>query len=489
VVPIDIRLGFAFNQLIITGPNTGGKTVALKTVGLLALMAQSGLQLPAAEGCIVGVFRSVHADIGDEQSIEQNLSTFSSHVSHIVEMLRDADERSLVLLDELGAGTDPQEGSALARAILEHLRQRRVYCIATTHYSDLKLYAHAAPRVENASVEFDPSTLSPTYRLLVGLPGRSNALEIAARLGVPRVILERARGALDPAAVEAGQLLDQIQQERQATQAARERAERERKSAAQARARLEQEIGEGRRQRRKAWQEAEQASALMLAELRDEIASLRTEARRRREHFSRSDQDLAEVEQLAAQADALTPIAEPADVREAPASEVLALEESVALPAGRPLAVGAEVLVPGLGAPGTITRLGVDEAEVEVRGIRVRLNRAELAGARALSGRERAAATRERQTLVILASRDQEVPLQLDLRGQRRDEAAQDLDRYLNHASLAGLKSVRVVHGKGTGAVRQAVHELLGSHPLVRRFGSAPREAGGEGATEVELVG
>ena len=478
-VPLSIDLGLDFDILVITGPNTGGKTVALKTIGLLTLMAQAGLQLPAADGCVVGAFRSVHADIGDEQSIEQSLSTFSSHISHIVEMLRDADDLSLVLLDELGAGTDPQEGSALARAILEHLRQRRTFCVATTHYSDLKLYAHTAPRVENASVEFDPTTLSPTYRLLVGLPGRSNALEIAARLGVPRVILDRARAGLDPAAVEAGQLLDQIQQERQVAQEARERAERERQVAADTRTRLERELAGQQRERQKVWQEAEDASRQLLVELKSEIAALEEEARR-----SRADR--APVADLAARAQALTPITVPAEVRAARPVSALPAEE-VPTPAAA-LAVGTEVMVPSLGAPGTITRLGGDEAEVDVRGMRVRLSRAELAAARPLSGRERAEARREGETKVVLAHRDQQLPLQLDLRGQRRDEAAQELDRYLNEASLAGLKSVRIVHGKGSGAVRQAVHELLDSHPLVRRYGTAPREAGGEGATEVELV-
>jgi DNA mismatch repair protein MutS2 len=438
-------------------------------------MAQAGLQIPAAEGSLVTAFRSVYADIGDEQSIEQSLSTFSSHVSHIVEMLRGADDRSLVLLDELGAGTDPQEGSALARAILEHLRQRRVYCVATTHYSDLKLYAHAAPRVENASVEFDPRTLSPTYRLLVGLPGRSNALEIAARLGVPRVILERARSVLRPSELEASSLLDQIQEERKAASDARILAERERQAAEQVRARLERELAEQERGRQQVWREAEDSSRRLLAELRDEVAAIRAEAQRGRT-------DRAHAEQVSARAQELRPITAPAPV-------VAEWEEpGPAVADGRPLTIGSEVVVPSLGVPGRITRLEPDEVEVDVRGMRVRLRPDELAGAREVAGHERRGPAAEPTTRVILQARDQTVPLQLDLRGQRRDEAAQELDRYLNEAYLAGLKAVRVVHGKGTGAVRQAVHELLGNHPLVKRYSAAAREAGGDGATEVELV-
>lgn len=477
-VPLTLELGRDFDILVITGPNTGGKTVALKTVGLLTLMAQAGLYLPASDGCIVTVFRSVHADIGDEQSIEQSLSTFSSHVSHIVAMLREADDRSLVLLDELGAGTDPQEGAALARALLEHLRQRRVYCIATTHYSELKLYAHAAPRVENASVEFDPLTLRPTYRLIVGQPGRSNALQIAERLGIPRAILERARASLDPARVEAGQLLEQLQRERQSAEEARRLAERERREAARARARLEQEIAEERRRQQRRWRETEEESRRLLEELRREIDALRRAAQR-------GQVDRETLEQLTARAEQLAPIAPPAEVS-VPSPPVERAGQAGA--EQQPLAVGMEVMVSGLGVPGTITRLDAETAEVDVRGMRIRLRTEGLTPAPRAERQVHSAREREPATRVVLKARDQQVPLQLDLRGQRRDEAAQELDRYLNEAYLAGLRTVRIVHGKGTGAVRQAVHELLEHHPLVRRYALAQREAGGEGATEVELV-
>jgi DNA mismatch repair protein MutS2 len=481
-VPLSLQLGLEFDVLVITGPNTGGKTVALRTIGLLALMAQSGLHLPAAEGSSVAVFRSIHADIGDEQSIEQSLSTFSSHVGKIVEMLREVDDRGLVLLDELGAGTDPREGSALARSILEHLRQRRVFCLATTHYSDLKLYAHAAPRVENASVEFDPETLKPTYRLLVGLPGRSNALEIAARLGVPGPIIERARAALDVAETEAATLLEQIQRERRAAEEARREAEREREEAARARADLERELAEQRRSRQAVWEEARTTSARVLADLREEILRIRREARR-----SATGVGLAAMghERLRQAADELAPIGVPADAQAGLPSEAQVAPLETAAPGS--LSTGAEVVVPSLGVSGTITSLHDDEVELDVRGMRVRLPRTELENGAVLGAPHIGAAERAAPTQVVREAGLQ-VSVQIDLRGQRREEAAHELDRYLNDAYLAGLKSVRVVHGKGTGAVRQAVHETLGGHPLVRGYRSAPREAGGDGATEVELV-
>ncbi|MCC7104406.1 MAG: endonuclease MutS2, partial [Chloroflexi bacterium] len=277
-VPLTIELGSAFDMLVITGPNTGGKTVALKTIGLHVLMAQVGLHLPTAPGSCLRPFRSVYADIGDEQSIEQSLSTFSSHITHIVEMLRGADDRSLLLLDELGAGTDPQEGSALARSILEHLRQRRVFAVVTTHYTDLKLYAYAAPRIENASVEFDAETLSPTYHLLVGQAGRSNALEIAGRLGVARAILDRARASLDPQNVEADRLLASLQAERRSTEQARQQAERERKVAARLRSELAKAQREAERDRQRLWQETEHTSREELADLRRQMERLLREA-------------------------------------------------------------------------------------------------------------------------------------------------------------------------------------------------------------------
>src|SRR4029079_2603009 len=247
VVPITLELGGDFDVLLITGPNTGGKTVALKTSGLLSLMATSGLFVPADEGSLIAVFERVQADIGDEQSLQQSLSTFSGHVSRIVRMLRDADSCSLILLDELGAGTDPREGAALARALLDFLIERKAYVVATTHYPELKSYADATERVENASVEFDVQTLSPTFRLMVGTPGRSNALAIAERLGMPAEVLDAARTYVAPQALEAEVMLDQIAREHADAEDARARALKEAAQAATLKARARAELREAER--------------------------------------------------------------------------------------------------------------------------------------------------------------------------------------------------------------------------------------------------
>ena len=477
VVPISVELGRDFDVLLITGPNTGGKTVALKTIGLLALMAQCGLQLPAAEGSFSTVFGGVYADIGDEQSIEQSLSTFSSHVTRIVDILKVADSRSLVLLDELGAGTDPQEGSALARAILRYLQERGSVVVATTHYSELKTYAHLTPRVENASVEFDVETLSPTYRLSVGLPGRSNALAIATRLGMPEAVIAGARDLLTPENVEVEALLAEIQQERAAAAAARERAARAAEDAAKLLARRERQVAAVEQERESIWRRARQESEAMLAELRREVQRELAAARAARA-------DRATVEDIAERAAALAPVAAPESrqwrrARPAP-------------PPAPTIAVGARVGVPRLNARGTVRSLSADgrEAEVEMGGLRVRVKTAELTPPEAVeAGPEGASPVTYVPAAPPLPMPRGPVPLQLDLRGQRAAEATEAVERYLDEAVLAGLPAVRIIHGHGTGAVRKAVRDLLSRHSLVRSWAPADRREGGDGATDVQLAG
>src|SRR5215472_15792640 len=299
VVPISMELGGAFDVLLITGPNTGGKTVALKTAGLLSLMAQSGLFVPAAEDSLVAVFERIQADIGDEQSLQQSLSTFSSHVSRIVRMLDEADSCSLILLDELGAGTDPQEGAAIARALLDYLRDRGAYVVATTHYPELKSYAESTPRVENASVEFDVQTLSPTYRLMIGTPGRSNALLIAERLGMPREVLESARSYVAPQLRETEAMLEQIARERAVAEDARARALKEAAEAATLKVRARGLLRDAENKHREVWETAQ-------AEADRELADLRREAHRVRLQLQSARSGAAGGQSREAVDDALT---------------------------------------------------------------------------------------------------------------------------------------------------------------------------------------
>jgi DNA mismatch repair protein MutS2 len=479
VVPITVELGADFDVLLITGPNTGGKTVALKTIGLLALMAQCGMHLPAAEGSYSTVFDGIYADIGDEQSIEQSLSTFSSHVTRIVDILQEADAGSLVLLDELGAGTDPQEGSALARSILAYLQERGCHVVATTHYSELKSYAHLTPRVENASVEFDVETLSPTYRLSVGLPGRSNALAIATRLGMPEAVIEGARELVSPSDVEVEHLLAEIQRERAAAAAAREAAARAEEDARKLLARRERQVAAVEQEREAIWRRARRESEAMLADLRREVQREVAAARGART-------ERAPVEEIAERVAELAPVSAP---------ETHHWRRARPTPPARPmLAVGARVGVPGLNARGTVRTLSADgrDAEVEVGGMRVRVKAADLtapgAVEEAVEVPDPAPVSYTPQPAITVPTPSRSVPLELDLRGQRAAEAAEAVERYLDDAYLAGMPWVRIIHGHGTGAVRQAVRDLLARSSLVRHWAPAEPRQGGNGATEVQLA-
>lgn len=471
VVPVSLELGGEFDVLLITGPNTGGKTVALKTAGLLSLMAQAGLFVPADAGSLVAVFERIQADIGDEQSLQQSLSTFSSHISRIVRMLEHADSRSLILLDELGAGTDPQEGAAIARALLDSLRERGAYVVATTHYPELKTYAQATPRVENASVEFDVQTLSPTYRLMIGTPGRSNALAIAERLGMPAEVLTSARGYLSPQALESEALLAQIAHDRTVAEDARTRALKEAAEAATLKHRARAALREAERQQRETWEHAQ-------AEAQQELAELRREAQRLRLQLQ-SARDRSAGRQAVEAALSLPPLAVP-PLPPAPEPEP---SEAASI------APGSDVMVPRLGLPGRVLGVRDGEVELEVLGRRVRMPVRELEGAtRPTSAERRAAEPAHLAAPVAVATPRGDVPYQLDLRGMRRDEALERLSSYLEDASLAGLPTARIVHGKGTGAIRQAVRDTLRQSGYVTRFEPEPDQHGGDGATAIWLA-
>ncbi len=460
VVPIDVDLGETFTTLVVTGPNTGGKTVALKTIGLLSLMAQAGLHIPAASGSAVAAFQQIHADVGDEQSIEQNLSTFSSHMSAVIEVLRRVAPPALVLLDEVGAGTDPTEGVALARAIIEALHRRGIHTVVTTHYNELKMLASVSEGIVNGSVEFDPDTLQPTYRLRIGLPGRSNALVIAQRLGLDPEIIAQARSHLAPEQVAIERVLEDLTRDRAAAERDRTEAALARQAAEAAAQRWTTEAERLRGERRRLLAEARRASETIVEETRRrldavmaEVRAARTEAavRRARDH-------LRDVLEVLPAAEAPPPPGPPLESVEA----------------------GQSVFVAPLGRVG-IVRAGPDardEVEVEVGALRARVPKEAL---------REAPSPAVRRPDAVEIPQTPAVPLSLSVRGQTVDEALLQVDRYLDEAVRARLPQVTVIHGKGTGRLRRALHEFLKDHPHVRQFRLGERGEGDEGATVVVL--
>ena len=461
VVPIDVRLGSDFRALVITGPNTGGKTVTLKTIGLLVLMAACGLHIPARKGSRVPVVKRVFADIGDEQSIAQSLSTFSSHLRNVVATLAEAERGDLALLDELGAGTDPDEGAALAMAVLETLLARGVLVAATTHYPELKAFALNTPDVANASVEFDPETLRPTYRVHVGLPGASNAFAIASRLGLDRGVLDRAESHLSELHRSLERTLREA--ERQRTELA-STLDEARIAAEDAR----RVTSDAEREAAKARDDAERA----LRRARAEADELLLQARRALRQAEQARDKAAKRNLVDDAREALT---------QAERTREAAPAQSEPQRANVPIAIGSPVLVEGVSDAGVL--LSIDDrgtAEVAAGNLRLRVPAASLREAPAPEEPRRA-------TRASVSGSAPSVPLQLDLRGARAEEALAVLDRYLNDAAVAGIDRLRIVHGKGTGALRSAVREMLSSHPLVREQAPASANEGGDGATIVRL--
>jgi DNA mismatch repair protein MutS2 len=477
VVPINLRLGDDFRVMVITGPNTGGKTVALKTAGLLTLMAQAGLHLPVTSGSQVRVVDDVLADIGDEQSIEQSLSTFSSHMRNVVRIVEAAGENTLVLLDEVGAGTDPAEGSALARAILRRLLDSGAWVIATTHYTELKAFAHDTPGMTNASVEFNSETLAPTYRLDIGLPGKSNALAIAGRLGLDSGVLEDARGMLDSGQIQVENLVAGLQAERKRADEALAGAEAERQAARRLRedlvGRLKAIEEERREILRRARRDAEVELADVRSQLRQAAATLQRQSANRGE--------------LVAAAQAVETVGR--QVLAKPLPGVAPVEApSVQSPVGTSSGgwgVGDTVRVASLDQEGRISALfgDGDTVEVQLGNFKLRTSREDVEWLSRAAGGETAATAYPTSPSIWSASQRAVPELQLDLRGWRAEQVAPELDRYLNDAYAAGLPSVRIVHGKGTGVLRQVVREHLAKTSLVDRFEFADQRDGGEGVT------
>lgn len=477
VVPTTITVGGAYRVLLITGPNTGGKTVALKTAGLLALMAQSGLPVPADRGSRVPVFGAVYADIGDEQSIEQSLSTFSSHMTNIIGILAGADERSLVLLDELAAGTDPTEGSALARAILGRLLERGALTVATTHHGELKAFAHSTPGVTNASVEFNLETLSPTYHLTIGLPGRSNALEIAQRLGMPRDLINTARGAIAPEQLQVEELLSDIRRERESAADARRAEQVARREAEDIRERLAERLDQADDERERVVARAREEIADDVVRAQAALTQAAQEIERQKLESAQEQVTLAEemARRLAQRAQARPPrrTARPARIASVPEG-----------PPPESIREGDMVWIRGMDRWGEAMGEpdGRGEVELQLGPLRSRIKLSQVARV------QRPAATKAQGSVTTNVTPVREVPPEIEVRGQTIDEALPTIEQYLDEAFRAGLPWARIIHGKGTGTLRRQVRGLLAKHPLVKSHEQARPEEGGEGVTIAYLA-
>ena len=491
-VPVDILLIPPTHVLVITGPNTGGKTVALKTAGLLALMAQAGLHVPAAGGSQITIFRSVFADIGDEQSIAASLSTFSWHMTNIAAMDRTLAAPALVLLDEVGAGTDPVEGGALGVAIVDHFRQRRAVIVATTHYDALKTYTSTTEGVTCAAFGFDPDTYAPTYRLVYGSPGRSLALEIAGRLGVPSSITDAARAQRGAREAQLAEHLAKMERDMSALDHERRLATREREAVAQDAARLQAREEDLRRRedtfKRRAddrldghLREARREIDVIVDALKEKTAALADEAARRA-HASGPVLSTGETGAVRSAARTALDIVEQrhrdgAAAREEKTAEAIATVET----SSAPPTVGARVLVGGLGIEGIVRALHDRDAEIEVRGKRLRARVDEL---RVVVG---APEPRPQVRVSVQIQPRGTLATDLNVIGCTVDEAVSRVEKFLDEAILVEHRAVRIIHGYGTGQLRRGIAEFLGRHPLVAAFALAPDDRGGGGVTVVEL--
>lgn len=476
VVPITLTLGDTFDLLIVTGPNTGGKTVSLKTVGLFTLMGQAGLHIPALDRSELAVFHDVYADIGDEQSIEQSLSTFSSHMTNIVSFLKQVDEHSLVLFDELGAGTDPTEGAALATSILNHLHSRGIRTMATTHYSELKVYALSTPGVENASCEFDVETLRPTYRLLIGIPGKSNAFAIASRLGIPDYIIEDAKTHLTEQDESFEDILTNLETSRKTLDKEREtiaayklEIERLKMETSQKQEKLEA-------QRDRILREANEKAHAILEDAKDTA----DETMRNFHKFGKANISAAEMEKererlrkkMAKTRSGMTP--EPAKPKKQYKPSDFKLGESVKVLSMN--LTGSVVSLPD--AKGNLdVQMGILRSKVNISDLEIideKPNYLQKTAKRTGKGK-------------IKMNKSLTVATEINLLGKTVDEAVAELDKYLDDASLAHLSSVRIVHGKGTGALRQGIHKYLKRQKHVKSFRLGAFGEGDAGVTIAEL--
>ena len=476
VVPIDVRLGDGFDLLVVTGPNTGGKTVSLKTVGLLTLMGQSGLHIPAFDNSRLAVFRQVYADIGDEQSIEQSLSTFSSHMTNVVNFIEKADRDSLVLFDELGAGTDPTEGAALAIAILSHLHSQGIRTMATTHYSELKVYALSTQGVENASCEFDVETLRPTYRLLIGIPGKSNAFAISSKLGLPDYIIEKAKEQISQEDESFEDVLTSLEQSRKTIEAEQEEITRYKEEIQGLKARLEEKQDRLDQRKERILQEANEEAHRILREAKDY-------ADQTMKLFNKSNQESLTVKELEEKRAQLRKKMD--DTGKKMALKTPKQKKSTLT--AKDVSLGDAVKVLSLNVKGTISSepdaKGMVFVQMGILRSKVALSDLQLIDEPVITGPslQRTGAGK------IRMNKSASISPEINLLGKTVDEAVAELDKYLDDAYLSHLASVRVVHGKGTGALRKGVHNYLRRQKHVKDFHLAEFGEGDAGVTIVEF--
>ena len=465
VVPIDFWIKDGTTMVVITGPNTGGKTVTIKTIGLLTLMAQSGLFIPADEESKVTLVDSVYADIGDEQSLEQSLSTFSSHLTNIVSILSKATSNSLILLDELGAGTDPIEGAALARSILEYLHARGILTVATTHYGSLKHFAYNTAGVDNASVEFDIATLQPTYKLLMGLPGKSNAFEISKRLGLDISIVDRAKGFMDSDEIEVGNLIQDLEQSRKKIEQDREETLKQKQEAEEYKERIKEKYEKLRGRENQILEKAADEAGELLKRVKLEAKEIIQEL-----HTTKQIQETHN--KLKGLDDKISK----------------AKKEKPAYHAGqipKQLRIGEEVLIPKLNQKATVLSLVGDNGDVFVQAGIMKVN-VKITDLRIIGSNE-AKKEKTKPITTIITEKSRFISPELDLRGCTGAEAIKALEKYLDDALIVGLGQVSIIHGKGTGALSKVVQEYLKTHAQVKDFRFGQHGEGGYGVTVVKL--
>ena len=479
-VPIDIELGDTFDTLVITGPNTGGKTVTLKTLGLLTLMTQCGLHIPAADRSAVSVYERVLADIGDEQSIEQSLSTFSAHMVNIVEILKEADRHSLVLFDELGAGTDPVEGAALAIAVIQHVRRLGAKVAATTHYAELKTFAMTTAGVENASCEFDVETLAPTYRLLIGIPGKSNAFAISRRLGLPEDVIAAAQEQMSGESVRFEDILTQLEEKRQALEKREQEADRLLRQ-------REEDARRAREFREQMERAKDNARSRGEAEAKRILRDARTAADQVFQELSEMRKAQAKAERMLNENEARAALRRTLNEAEEAVSRRDARQEPIPKPS-RPIRAGDLVEIPGVKTPAEVVSVGKDgtlQLKAGILKMKAKVDEVRLIEDDERAARKKAPAVTIRQNAdrALRASAARE----LDIRGMETLEAESVVENFISAAVMGKLETVTIIHGKGTGALRKAVHDILRRNKAVKSFRLGVYGEGESGVTVVTL--